>query len=113
MVDSQVTDPVEPNGDVEQKRFGRTQKIAVLCFLAPFSAVVLPAITVLIKAIKGADTATQLAVLDRLKDFAGGFCFNAVLTILIVAGALKGIPMAANAIATFAQRKADPGPEAP
>ena len=80
------------------EKFGRNQKIAIFGYLTPFAAVVLPAFVTLGGALFRGDSQTQLAVIDKLISFAQVYGLVAVSSILVVAGAIKGVGSVAQAI---------------
>jgi hypothetical protein len=84
--------------------FGRNQKWAAVGYAIPFATVALPALASMGKAIIASDTATQLAVIDRLSSFATTYGLVAVGLVLGIAGAIKGIGSIAEAIAAKAAR---------
>lgn len=98
-----MTDAALQVGD-EAPGFGRNQKWAAIGYAIPFASVALPALAAMGKAILANDTATQLALVDRLSSFATTYGLVAVGLVLGIAGAIKGIGSIAEAIAAKAQR---------
>jgi len=92
MENEQETKPRE----VSEKRLGRNQKFAAKAYGLVGASVLLPAFLMAGQAIGHNDVETQLAILDRLIAFAGGWGLWAVGSVLVVSGAIKGLGSVAN-----------------
>lgn len=73
------------------KQLGRTQRLAAKACGIVFGSVVLPALVSMGVAIYRADTATQLAIIDKLATFANVFGLVAVGIVVTGGVAVKGL----------------------
>jgi len=90
-----VENQVEGTGE---KKLGRNQKLAAVGYLIPFAAVVVPSLGSMVAAVVHSDTATQMAVIDKLVAFGEVYGLVAVASVLVVSGAIKSVAEVAGAI---------------